>query len=198
MRQLNILTMGEYEPVHGDVVDVYLADTSYSPITNIELKSATVEITYQAMCADTKETLTYWTSDTPENMSKIVFDKPFLHLTEDRPENPDMNKIVGYRYIEDNEWTLMEEAAREINFIESIKRIYQDDPDDEILNDLKEEELKFKDIPIIYWEKRWFLNIESEYSTKQIWDKDYENEVLGIIDKHTLTDLINNERKSKE
>lgn len=193
MRQLNILTMEEYEPVHGDVVDIYLADTSYSPVTNIQLKSATVEITYQAMCADTKETLTYWTSDTPENMSKIEFNKPFLHLTEDYPENPDMNKIIGYRYIEDSEWSLMEEAAKVINLNSSLRRIYEDDQEREFLCDLEQDELKYKDVPIIYWEKRWFLNIKSNYSSMQIWDKDYDNEVLGIIDKHALAELIKRE-----
>ena len=168
MRQLNILTMGEYEPVHGDVVDVYLADTSYSPITNIELKSATVEITYQAMCADTKETITYWTSDTPENMSKIEFNKPFLHLTGDYPDNPDMNRIIGYRYIEDIEWELMEEAAKVTNLNNSLRRIYEGDQGKQFLEELEQDELKFKDVPIIYWEKRWFLNIETNYSSRQI------------------------------
>lgn len=145
------------------------------------------------MCADTKETLTYWTSDTPENMSKIEFNKPFLHLTEDYPENPDMNKIIGYRYIEDSEWSLMEEAAKVINLNSSLRRSYEDDQDREFLRELEQDELKYRGVPIIYWEKRWFLNIESDYSTIQIWDKDYDNEVLGIVDKHALTELIKRE-----
>ena len=184
--------MDEYKPVNGDQVDIYIANKSHTPVIGIELKFATCHVQYQGYEAEDRRPIPTWTSDEDSIMDKIPFNTPFVHLTEPHPENPDMLKITGHRFISPDEFGGMKEAAKCWHNLKSMqnfqKREDMSQPDAIDWTDAVEEAEAmyepYKDIPVEYWEKRWHFSLGEHH---QIHDVDYDNEVLGIMDKDQLS-----------
>lgn len=195
MISINLMTMEEYQPTHQHCVDLYLADRSWAPIVGIKLVTATCEIHYQQYDAKDRTPDSCWTSDTVENMDKIPFDTPFVHVTEPFEDDKDYQgceRIIGFRILEDYEFEKMAEAANAWKMLCSMKNFQKREdmtkPDaidwTEAVEEAEAYYEPYKDVDVVYHQKQWFFNINSNH---QIDQNDWDNEVLGIMDGEQLT-----------
>lgn len=189
MISIDLLSMDEYKPVHGQKVDLYLADKSHVPLVGIYLTTATCEIHYQGFEASDRQQIPSWTSNTPKEMEKIPFNTPFVHVTEPFPDDPEMNKIIGFRLLEEDELKVMGEVA-DLRYLfrcalQGMSKDHEDYP--EIIREREEALKPYKGVEPTYWQKRWFFNLGNGH---QISDDDNGNEVLGIMANHRLGEIL--------
>lgn len=175
MINLQLLTMQEYIPVNRDEVDIYLCDKARLPRVGISLLGAMCEVTYQEYGAKDRYPLPSWSSNTDEEMNKIPFNTPFVHITEPFcPPRGDVEHIVGFRVLDEDEMQRMSVEAAHAEFYHFGNEDYT--PAEEIS----------------YWEKRWYFILENG---NHVHDDDPENQVLGIRDKDQLAVELKEELK---
>ncbi len=193
MIQLNLLTIEEYKPINGQRVDLFLANRAWNPIIGLDLKEATCEIHYQEFCGSDRTRNSTWTSDTTENMLKIPFNTPFVHITEPIPGQDRVSKIIGFRILEEHEFEKIAEATYHWKQLQSILRFQRTEdmskPDAidwaEAVEECEESYAPFKDIPVAYYEKDWLFKVGDN---GQIDSTDQDNELIGIVDSDYLSE----------
>lgn len=107
MINLNLLTIGEYKPVHGQSVTIFTADRAWSPIIGIEPKYMKCEVHFQMYDADDDCPCMTSCGFDPETQADIPFDVPIRFKTEPIPGKDRLEKIVGWYALSDKAMDLI-------------------------------------------------------------------------------------------
>lgn len=172
MINLELLTMEEYQPIHGQWVTLVLKN----PLRMLQVQC---EVMYQGYNHDGATPV--WSSNTTEKMLEIPFNKPFIHLVGEENENG-VNPITGFKLLDDCAVSRIESASKMNRDIQYIRNYLEPDDEDydEVIKELDEMMKPYVGIPLRYWKKEWLFVSDCE-PRKQIHWSDEEDEVLGIV-----------------
>ncbi len=167
MITIELMTMEEYVPVNEEVVDLYLLKDYIRAgvVVGIDLVVATCAICYQGYDPENKSPIPLWTSDSSEQMAKIKFDAPFVHLVEPYDPPRDVERVVGFRYIGEQEIACMGTESFNERIGEMTNNKYN------------------ASLPTHYYKKEYYFMYGNDH---QILYGDPDKEVLGIMHKDKL------------